>query len=239
MTIINPTTSGPERSAPAAPHTEANDTAAAFEIVLRTMASVNLDGVDVRTVDAFQRVLDVVTSFDLSSFRRASAQVTHEAPSPSPEVAPAPAQRGFLPPPVPLFPAAPRSASVPAALVVAAPAAPVVAAPAAPVVAAPAAPAVAAPPFVRTTPPWEVGGFFGNIPPQPLTAIPDPPHAGDDAVWYCIYQGKFVGVTLSHGAALSATVGVRGGRMRSYKTQLLALRAFNDALASHGISVVP
>ncbi|KAK7030003.1 hypothetical protein R3P38DRAFT_3513893 [Favolaschia claudopus] len=233
MTIINSTTSGPERSAPAAAHTEANDTAAAFEIVLRTMASVNLDGVDVRTVDAFQRVLDVVTSFDLSSFRRASAPVTNEAPSRSPEAAPAPAPapRGFFPAPVPLFPAASRSASVPAA--------PVVAAPAAPVVAAPAAPAVAAPTFVRTTPPWEVGGFFGNIPPQPLTAIPDPPHAGDDSVWYCIYQGKFVGVTLSHGAALSATVGVRGGRMRSYKTQLLALHAFNDALASHGIAVVP
>ncbi|KAK7013743.1 hypothetical protein R3P38DRAFT_3206304 [Favolaschia claudopus] len=221
---MTPANSGTERSAPEAANTEAINTAAAFETVLHALASVNLERVDARTLDAFQLVLDVVTSFDPATVSQ--LQVNAGSPSPSREVASATNQ--FFPSPPPIFPA-----PTPVASGSAAPAP----APTPTFVAAPAHPAaVPASPAFRTTGPWTVGELFWVIPPHPLTAVPE---RGEDVVWYCIYQGKQVGVTLNHGSALAATVGVSGGRMRSYKTQVAALQAFNNALAVHSIAVVP
>ncbi|KAJ7348645.1 hypothetical protein DFH08DRAFT_960026 [Mycena albidolilacea] len=81
----------------------------------------------------------------------------------------------------------------------------------------------------RSVGPWEAGSVFSVVPPQPLASIPVP--AGDEELWYCILKGKFVGVTQNHPLAVDAVLGVSNNSMRSYKTQALALAAFNNALA--------
>ncbi|KAK6975115.1 hypothetical protein R3P38DRAFT_3238014 [Favolaschia claudopus] len=101
------------------------------------------------------------------------------------------------------------------------------------------APATPSQPLLRTTGPWIVGYFYIVVPPQHLAAIPETPEAGEESgVWYCISKGRYVGVTLVHSVALAAIVGVSGGSMRSYKTQVKALDAFNAALDFHSVAVV-
>ncbi|KAJ7441678.1 hypothetical protein B0H11DRAFT_1749663, partial [Mycena galericulata] len=49
-------------------------------------------------------------------------------------------------------------------------------------------------------------------------------------LWYAVTKGRYVGVHLNHPMALNAVVGVSGNAMKSYKTQALALTAFNEML---------
>ncbi|KAJ7435120.1 hypothetical protein B0H11DRAFT_2257619 [Mycena galericulata] len=76
------------------------------------------------------------------------------------------------------------------------------------------------------------GGFYVVIPPAPLLPIAEP-------IWYCITKGRYVGVTLNNALALAAVVGVSGGNMKGYKTQALALAAFNELLQYHMVAVIP
>ncbi|KAJ7080883.1 hypothetical protein C8R43DRAFT_1143054 [Mycena crocata] len=110
-------------------------------------------------------------------------------------------------------------------------------APAAPAIVAPAAPAPVLPaPSVTPTPtgfftsgPWIAGNLYLVVPTGPL--LPIGPLEDTDVegpVWYCITKGRYVGITLSNALALSAVVGVRHCCMKSYKTQALALAAFNE-----------
>ncbi|KAK6992780.1 hypothetical protein R3P38DRAFT_2801929 [Favolaschia claudopus] len=107
---------------------------------------------------------------------------------------------------------------------------------------APAAAAAGAPPNTfRTTAPWVVGFLYLVVPAEHLTAIAEQPQSVSEEeapLWYCITKGKYVGVTLNHPLALAATVGVSGCRMKSYKSQALALQAFNDLLDYHMVTVV-
>ncbi|KAK7043465.1 hypothetical protein R3P38DRAFT_3177874 [Favolaschia claudopus] len=99
-------------------------------------------------------------------------------------------------------------------------------------------PAIPAQPLLRTTGPWIVGSLYIVVPPQHLAAIPENQQTDEDTpVWYCISKGRYVGVTLIHAVALAAILGVSGGSMRSYKTQVKALEAFNNALDFHSVTV--
>ncbi|KAK7006855.1 hypothetical protein R3P38DRAFT_2793540 [Favolaschia claudopus] len=86
MTHFNPTPSGGEHSTPAATNTEANNTAAAFETVLKTLTSHNLSHADARTVAAFQRVLDVVTGYKAPAESTGSADLHVQPPSSPPGI---------------------------------------------------------------------------------------------------------------------------------------------------------
>ncbi|KAJ7796344.1 hypothetical protein B0H14DRAFT_3494899 [Mycena olivaceomarginata] len=87
------------------------------------------------------------------------------------------------------------------------------------------------------------GGASASSPPPsyvnplPLASIPVP--AGDEELWYCILKGKFVGVTQNHPLAIDTVLGVSNNSMRSYKTQALALAAFNSALTLSIVEVRP
>ncbi|KAK7043448.1 hypothetical protein R3P38DRAFT_3177830 [Favolaschia claudopus] len=131
----------------------------------------------------------------------------------------------------------PAAVPAPAAVVPPAAAAPpaVVAAPTATV------PAVVAPLALRTSGPWTADAFYIVVPLQPLQAVAEPQYADNDDIphWYGITTGRYVGVTRSNPLALAATVGVRGGAMRKYKTQVAALQAFNDCLTLGSVAIVP
>ncbi|KAJ7031437.1 hypothetical protein C8F04DRAFT_897630, partial [Mycena alexandri] len=58
-------------------------------------------------------------------------------------------------------------------------------------------------------------------------------------IWYSITKGTFIGVTLSNHMALAATVGVSGSRMKGYKSQVLALAAFNEMQQFGLLAVIP
>ncbi|KAJ7914817.1 hypothetical protein B0H13DRAFT_1872529 [Mycena leptocephala] len=80
---------------------------------------------------------------------------------------------------------------------------------------------VPVPPTVfHATGPWVAGALYIVVPGAPLAAIPEATPA----------YGHFVGCTLSNALALNATIGVSGSAMKSYKTQALALTAFNQLL---------
>ncbi|KAJ7123801.1 hypothetical protein C8R43DRAFT_1135852 [Mycena crocata] len=84
--------------------------------------------------------------------------------------------------------------------------------------------------------PWLAGGLYTVVPSGPLLPATTP---GDDGVWYCITRGHFVGITPNNALALNAVTGVTANAMKSYKTQALALAAFNG-LQSYGmVSVAP
>ncbi|KAJ7795427.1 hypothetical protein B0H14DRAFT_3495967 [Mycena olivaceomarginata] len=89
----------------------------------------------------------------------------------------------------------------------------------------------------RSVGPWKAGSIFSVVPPQPLASIPVP--AGDEELWYCILKGKFVGVTQNHPLAIDTVLGMLNNSMRSYKTQALALAAFNNALTLSIVEVRP
>lgn len=124
--------------------------------------------------------------------------------------------------------------------------APITAPAPAPAVPAPA-PAAAAtsvpvpPTIFHTTGPWVAGALYVVVPSAPLLAIPEEtPAFGDSSpLWYCITRGHFVGCTLSNSLALNATLKVSGSAMKSYKSQALALAAFNDSLGYQMITVIP
>lgn len=102
----------------------------------------------------------------------------------------------------------------------------------APPAAPPAAPLPAVP---QSTGPWEAGVIYSVVPPRALAAIAE----DNEELWYSILKGKFVGVTQNHPLALTAVVGVSNNSMRGYKTQALALDAFNVALAAGLVEIWP
>ncbi|KAJ7044911.1 hypothetical protein C8F04DRAFT_1174653 [Mycena alexandri] len=104
-----------------------------------------------------------------------------------------------------------------------------------------AAPVVAPGPTFQTRGPWVAGALFIVVPPVALSAIPEDPLVDDESspLWYAITKGTFIGVTLSNPLALAATVGVSGSRMKSYKSQALALAAFNEMLNFALLAVIP
>ncbi|KAJ7687790.1 hypothetical protein B0H16DRAFT_1221796, partial [Mycena metata] len=57
--------------------------------------------------------------------------------------------------------------------------------------------------------------------------------------WYSISKGTFIGVTLSNHMALAATVGISGSHMKGYRTQALALAAFNEMQQFGLLGVIP
>ncbi|KAJ7458850.1 hypothetical protein FB451DRAFT_1182430 [Mycena latifolia] len=83
--------------------------------------------------------------------------------------------------------------------------------------------------------PWIAGVIFSVVPPQDLAAIPD----GGEELWYGILRSKFVGVIKSHALALDAVVGISNNSMKSYKTQDLALDAFNTAHRGNLVQIRP
>ncbi|KAJ7735168.1 hypothetical protein B0H16DRAFT_1278185, partial [Mycena metata] len=58
-------------------------------------------------------------------------------------------------------------------------------------------------------------------------------------IWYSITKGTFIGVTLNNAMALAATVGISGSCMKGYKTQALALGAFNEMQQFGLLAVIP
>ncbi|KAK7020077.1 hypothetical protein R3P38DRAFT_3198679 [Favolaschia claudopus] len=180
--------------------------------------------VDTTTAAAFQTVLNALRTFDLSSADRetvAAFQTVLDA--------------------LTSFGQVPVATATPAATFVAPPVAPLLAPPVPQLSAGMARlpPAVLA--QLRTSGPWIVGSLYIVIPPQHLSAIPDPPlPAGEDfQYWYCISKGTFVGITLDHGLASLGTVGVSGATWKAHKSQAQALQAFNQYLDFHMVSVVP
>jgi hypothetical protein len=97
------------------------------------------------------------------------------------------------------------------------------------------------PTIFHATGPWVAGALYIVVPSAPLAAIPeDPPAFGESfPLWYCITRGHFVGCTLSNALALNATLGVSGSAMKSYKSQALAVAAFNQLLGYQMITVIP
>ncbi|KAJ7702735.1 hypothetical protein B0H17DRAFT_1194613 [Mycena rosella] len=106
-------------------------------------------------------------------------------------------------------------------------------APVAAAIPTPAAPAS----LFRTRSPWIVGSLY-VVPTAPLTTIAEDAEADPERLWYCITRGKYMGVTLSNPLALAATSGFSRGAMKSHKTQLLALEAFNEMLGYQLVAVV-
>ncbi|KAJ7751469.1 hypothetical protein B0H14DRAFT_3513253 [Mycena olivaceomarginata] len=150
----------------------------------------------------------------------------------SPESPAAAAVPATAPPPAAALPAAPVAAP---AAVAAAPATVVAAS------AVVAAPAVAAPAHVgfQTRGPWVAGALFLVVPTGPLTHIPeDPAPEGLETLWYCITRGKYIGLTTNNSLAMAAVIGVSRSSMKSYKTQALAVAAFNEMLQFNLVQIL-
>jgi hypothetical protein len=91
----------------------------------------------------------------------------------------------------------------------------------------------------QTRGPWIAGALYQVVPAATLMAIAEPVQNNeDDPLWYCITRGSYVGVTQSHALAVAAVSGVSRSHMKSYKSQVLALAAFNDMLQFHMVVVV-
>ncbi|KAJ7140437.1 hypothetical protein C8R46DRAFT_1233884 [Mycena filopes] len=105
----------------------------------------------------------------------------------------------------------------------------------APVVVPPTPPGV-----FLTRGPWVAGALYIVVPPGPLAPIAEEQYATEDDApgWYTITKGRYVGVTLSNALALASVVGISAGSMKKYKTQVLALAAFNEMLGYHLVSVI-
>ncbi|KAJ7172869.1 hypothetical protein C8R43DRAFT_1119702 [Mycena crocata] len=86
---------------------------------------------------------------------------------------------------------------------------------------------VPAPAFL-TRGPWVAGAVYLVVPTGPLQHIHEDPASTE--LWYCITKGRYVGVILSHALAVAAVTGIGAGTMKSYKTQTLAVAAFNEML---------
>jgi hypothetical protein len=122
-----------------------------------------------------------------------------------------------------IFSTAPLSTSFPSPSVVTSVPAPVIQLP--------------APPGFHTRGPWVAGALYKVVPAAALAAVAEPATEDDDPLWYCITSGSYVGVTQSHALAVAAVSGVSRSAMKSYKSQTLALAAFNDMLRLHMVVV--
>jgi hypothetical protein len=74
-----------------------------------------------------------------------------------------------------------------------------------------------------------------------LTAIAEAalPEGESVPLWYCISRGHYVGVTLNRTLAINAVLGVSGNAMKSHKSQVLAVAAFNELLQYRMVAVIP
>ncbi|KAJ7145447.1 hypothetical protein C8R43DRAFT_953499 [Mycena crocata] len=86
----------------------------------------------------------------------------------------------------------------------------------------------AAPTGFLTHGPWLIGGLYIVVLTSPLMSIVE--EDAEDKLWYCITEGKFVGVTTSNSLALRAVSRVSGSSMAGHKTQALAIQEFNQML---------
>ncbi|KAJ7631458.1 hypothetical protein DFH06DRAFT_1337865 [Mycena polygramma] len=99
-----------------------------------------------------------------------------------------------------------------------------------------AGPPTPAPPTTpQSSGPWIAGLVYTVVPPQPLGPAPH----DDGELWYGIQKGKFVGVTQDHSLALTAVTSISNNQMKLYKSQLLALEAFNAGLDAGRVEVRP
>ncbi|KAJ6468696.1 hypothetical protein C8R47DRAFT_1078275 [Mycena vitilis] len=99
-----------------------------------------------------------------------------------------------------------------------------------------------APAGFHTTGPWVAGALYVVVPAAPLMPIVETnivPDGEEGPKWYAITRGHYIGVTLSNPLALNAVVGVSYSAMKGYKTQALALAAFNEMLRYNLVAVVP
>ncbi|KAJ7676723.1 hypothetical protein DFH06DRAFT_1122029 [Mycena polygramma] len=110
-------------------------------------------------------------------------------------------------------------------------AAPVTAAPA-PVNASPSVPSAT---VFRSRAPWVVGALYHVVPAAGLIPIAED---GDEGLWYAIYRGLYVGITLNNALASAAVVGVSGSSMKGHKTQDRAVAAFNEMLDYNQVVVI-
>jgi hypothetical protein len=69
-------------------------------------------------------------------------------------------------------------------------------------------------------------------------AEPALPEGADSPAWYAITRGLYVGVTLCNPLAVNAVSGVPRSGMKGYKSQALALAAFNELLGYNMVAVV-
>ncbi|KAJ7675301.1 hypothetical protein B0H17DRAFT_1207810 [Mycena rosella] len=77
-------------------------------------------------------------------------------------------------------------------------------------------------------------------PTGPLLPVAVAPTPTEDApLWYAITRGHYVGVTLSNALALGAVSGVSSSSMKSYRSQMLAVAAFNEMLQYCMVVVIP
>ncbi|KAJ7784199.1 hypothetical protein B0H16DRAFT_1708938 [Mycena metata] len=104
----------------------------------------------------------------------------------------------------------------------------------------PAAAPAPSPGAFLTRGPWIAGALYLVVPSGPLLAVPEEELDGDDdpPVWYAITRGRYVGVTMNNGLAVNAATGISAGLQRRYKTQALALAAFNEMLRFGLVAVV-
>ncbi|KAJ7772554.1 hypothetical protein DFH07DRAFT_767875 [Mycena maculata] len=88
--------------------------------------------------------------------------------------------------------------------------------------------------------PWVAGTLYLVVPIAPLSVIPEARLAEDEdqRLWYCISKDTYIGVHTSHALAVAAVSGVSGSAMKSYKTQILAVDAFNELLGYHGMVAI-
>lgn len=83
------------------------------------------------------------------------------------------------------------------------------------------------------------GALYLVVPTGPLVAVAEPPIAeGEEPLWYCVTRSKHVGLTINNALAMAAVVGVSRSSMKSYKTQALALAAFNEMLTYNLVQVL-
>ncbi|KAJ7469738.1 hypothetical protein B0H11DRAFT_2238183 [Mycena galericulata] len=101
------------------------------------------------------------------------------------------------------------------------------------------APTAPAPGGFLTRGPWISGSLFVVVPQGPMLPVAEDPvvDAAEGPYWYAITKGRYVGVTLSNALALASVTGISGGSMKAYKTQALALAAFNEMLQYHMVAV--
>ncbi|KAJ7669899.1 hypothetical protein DFH06DRAFT_1125308 [Mycena polygramma] len=107
---------------------------------------------------------------------------------------------------------------------------------------APASTTAPAPAGFHTTGPWVAGALYVVVPSAPLMPIVETdivPDGEEGPKWYAITRGHYIGVTLSNPLAVNAVVGVSHSGMKGYKTQALALAAFNEMLRYNMVAVIP
>ncbi|KAJ7087732.1 hypothetical protein C8R43DRAFT_1142319 [Mycena crocata] len=80
---------------------------------------------------------------------------------------------------------------------------------------------------------------MSSSPPDRSCPIGHEPDGDEEALWYCITKGHVVGVHLSHALALASVTGVSNSAMKAYKTQALAVAAFNELLQYRLVAVLP